>query len=361
MSELGYALIGCGRISRNHLRSIEALDQARIEVVVDPDHAKAEALAQSCRRRPRLAQDWREVVGAPGVDVVVVTAPTHCHAEIVIAAAEAGRHVYCEKAMASTTNECRRMNAAAAAAGVRMTIGQSTRFQPAILMARRLCDQGDLGETFAVDARFSTNAEPLARGATDSWRYRAGSAGHGHVINFGCHYVDTARFLLGQDPVTVSAVVSNLFSQELISEDQFSALSTCDRGALISILLRAAPAGNRDPHEGYTVHGSEGLLHVDRGSKTIVVMRGSTRSEVPVDPELLREDGFQRLHRLFRDAILSGGPVPLDGATAQRNLEWGLGTYLSSETGRRMALPLAPEHGDYAGPVNQRTIPATRA
>jgi len=245
--------------------------------------------------------------------------------------------------------------------GVKLTVGQSTRFQPGCVMARRIIDSGRIGEVFAVDAQLGSIAEPPSRGATDSWRYRAGSAGNGHVINFGCHYIDTARCFLGQELGSVSAHVANLFSTAMISEDQFCVTTTCSRGGIISIGMFSSLAGVRSPHEGYTVRGTEGLMHVDWPRKRIeLVQRENEAVPVEIDDDLLSEDGFKRLHRLFREAIEKRGEVPLSGDVAMANVEWGLATYLSSAERRWVDLPLGPEHDDFTGPVVERTIEPTR-
>ena len=265
-------------------------------------------------------------------------------------------------AMAASPSQCGTMMSAADEHGVKLTVGHSTRFQPSCAMARRLIDRGAIGEVFAVNAQFSTFAEPPSRGATDSWRYQAGSAGNGHVISFGCHYIDTARFFVGQDPVSVSAYIANLFSAGMIYEDQFCITSTCDRDAVISISLYCSPQGTRASTDGYTIRGSDGIIHVPSpGSKTIAVTRGGSEpEEVHIDADLANENAFVRLHRLFREAIENDGEVPVTGEDALRNVEWGLAAYVSSVERRWVDLPLGREYDDFMGPVLEQTIPATR-
>lgn len=362
MDELGYAVIGCGRVSKRHRNAVEALPGARLAAVVDGNHDKAKAIASAHDSRPAAYRDYREALADDAVDVVVIAVPTHLHREVAVAAAAAGKHIYCEKAMAATLGQCREMVAAAREHGVKLTVGQSTRFQPPCLMARRVIDSGAIGEVFAANAQFSTFAEPPSRGATDSWRYQAGSAGNGHVINFGCHYIDTARFLTGQEPVSVSAYVGNLFSAGVIYEDQFCVIARCDRGAVISISLYSSFAGISPSTDGYTIRGGDGVVEIPSPwSKRITVVRGRCAPElVGVDEDLAEEDGFVRLHRQFREAIEDDGDVPLSGEEAMKDLEWGLAAYLSNERRCWVDLPLGPEHNGFCGPVLDRTIPATR-
>jgi len=360
MSEIGYGVVGCGRIGRRHCQVIEQMPGTRVAAVSDPDAAKREHVQQQAPEARGYGQIG-EILTDPRVDVVVICSPTHLHAQMTKEACEAGKHVYCEKAMAATPGQCRSMIEAADEAGVKLAIGQSTRFQPGPMMARRLVENGAIGEPFAVSASFCGIAEPQARGATDSWRYHAGSAGSGHVINFGCHYIDTARFVLGQDPVSVSALVHNLFSGELISEDQFLTQSECSQGGLIRVDLFSNFSGTKAMGRGYRVMGTKGVIEFPAWGTAVQLTQEDGESvNTPVDDDLAVHDGFQRLHRLFRDAVVRGGAIPLDGTTAALNLEWGLAAYISSKERHVVDLPLAPDKADFSGPVVARTIPTTR-
>ena len=361
MSETGYGLVGCGRIAGPHIEAIAELNGARVVAVTDPDEARAGAVADQVDGEVTVHADLSGLLADPAVDVVVVGAPTHLHPEIGVASMDSGRHVYSEKAMAAHLGGCREMIDAAERNGVRLTVGHSTRFRPAFTMARRMIERGEIGEVVGVHGTFTAQANPPEMGATDSWRYRSESAGNGHVINFGCHYIDTARFVCGQDPVTVSGFIRNRFSPEMVPEDQFVITCECDGGALITIALHPtlcpAPAGR----EGLTIHGSEGCIHaLWRPDRVEITTGRDGLTPVTIDEDL-HGNPFVFLHTAFWDAIETGGPVPVTGEDAMRNVEWGLAAYLSSEGNCRVQLPLGPEYEDYAGPRLAETIPATRA
>jgi len=363
--ELGYGIIGCGRVSAAHIDALAQLDGARVVALADPDGAKAERAALRVRDRGgdevALCADYRALLNEVAVEVIVVAAPTQMHPEVAIAAMEAGRHVYCEKAMAATLAGCRAMIAARDRTGVKLTVGQSTRFRPPFAMARRLIERGEVGEIVAVDAAFGGRANPPEMGGTDSWRYRAESAGNGHIINFGCHYADTARFLCADDPVAVSALIANRFSAGMIQEDQFVVTSPCAGGALITIAMYCTPREVALEHEGFAVLGTERFLGAYWRPDRIVLRRasGGPAGEVAIDEDL-RGSQFTHLHRAFRCAIEDDGAVPVAAEDAMRNVEWGLAAYLSSERRCQVDLPLPPELDDYAGPQLPATVPPTR-
>jgi len=217
-----------------------------------------------------------------------------------------------------------------------------------------------VGEVVAIDGSFIGEANTPARGATDSWRYCAASAGNGHIINFGCHYIDTARFLCGEDPVSVCASVRNRFSAGMIQEDQFSVVAECDGGALITIALYSPPTPVTPIDEGLTIYGTEGCIAARWRPDRVSITRGKDAPEAVEIDEDLRESQFVLLQRAFRAAIETGRPVPVTGEDAMRNVEWGLAAYLSAERRAWVDVPLPENLADYAGPQLQRTIPATR-
>ncbi|MGI5820192.1 MAG: Gfo/Idh/MocA family protein [Armatimonadota bacterium] len=360
MTERGYGLVACGRISASHIDAIAEIDGARVVALADPNEQKAALACERCGGEVALYADYRDLLDDPAVDVVVVLVPTQMHPEVTVAALEAGRHVYCEKAMAASVAGCRAMIEARDRTGKLLMIGQSTRFRPPFAMARRLIERGEVGEVVAIDGAFTGPANTPEQGATDSWRYCAASAGNGHIINFGCHYIDTARFLCGEDPTAVCATVRNRFSPGMIQEDQFSVIAECDGGALITIAMYCTPEGLPAIEEGVTVFGTEGVIAARwRPDRVTLARRGESAREVEIDEDL-RESWWTRMHRGFRRAIEDGGPVPVTAEDAMRNVEWGLAAYLSSERRAWVELPLPEELAEYRGPQLERTIPATR-
>jgi predicted dehydrogenase len=360
MSELGYGIVGCGRIVRPHIEAIAQVEGARLLAVADPDENKASAAAAYAGGEVDQHSDVAVLLADPRIDVIVVCVPTQMHPEVSAAAMDAGRHVYCEKAMAANVAGCEKMIAAAERNDVRLTIGHSTRFRPPFAMARRMIEDGAIGEVVAIEGTFRCEANPAEIGATDSWRYRRESAGNGHVINFGCHYIDTARFLCDQDPVTVSAFIRNRFSAGMVQEDQFLIACECDGEALITIALHPTLDSPPAAREGFTISGTEGCLHALWRPDRIELARcGEGLEAVPIDDDL-QVNPFVALHSGLREAIESGGPVPVTGADAMRNVEWGIAAYLSSEGNCRVEIPLDAEQEHYCGPQLERTIRATR-
>ncbi|MCE7985920.1 MAG: gfo/Idh/MocA family oxidoreductase [Caldilinea sp. CFX5] len=203
MKPIRVGLIGYGGIGRVHamgLRDIPFLyglpaDAVQIVGVATTRPETAQKAAQEIGCGFWTA-DYRELLSRPEIDFVDVTTPNHSHAEIVVAAAQAGKHIYCEKPLAMNVAEGRRMVAAAAAAGVKTQMTFNLRFFPALSRARQLIDAGFLGRLFSFRGRYY-RASYIDPNKPISWRQRKEIAGGGALFDLGSHVLDMLYMLLG--------------------------------------------------------------------------------------------------------------------------------------------------------------------
>src|SRR3954451_5781576 len=147
--------------------------------------------------------DWRRVVQRDDVDLVDICTPGDTHAEIAIAALEAGKHVLCEKPLANSLAEAEAMAAAAeraAAGGVRAMVGFTYRRVPAVALARQLVAEGRIGQVRHVSAQYLQDwiADPEV---AFSWRLHKAKAGSGALGDIGAHIVDMAQYVV-DDAIT---------------------------------------------------------------------------------------------------------------------------------------------------------------
>jgi predicted dehydrogenase len=141
--------------------------------------------------------DWKKVVSDPQVDLVDIAAPSAIHAEVAIAAARAGKHVFCEKPLALTMADAEAMTAAAEKAGVVNMIGFNYRRVPALALARDLIRGGELGDIYHFRGCYQ-QGWLIDPGFPLVWRLQKSAAGYGSHGDLGAHVVDIARFLLGE-------------------------------------------------------------------------------------------------------------------------------------------------------------------
>ncbi|OYD07401.1 Gfo/Idh/MocA family protein [Paludifilum halophilum] len=141
--------------------------------------------------------DWRRLIERDDIDLIDIVTPNDTHAEIAIAAAEAGKHVFCEKPLALSLDQAKRMLEAVDKAGVTHMICHNYRFSPAVQWAKKLIEEGRLGKIYHIRATFLQDwlmdpHFPLI------WRLQKGVSGGGTLGDLGAHIIDLARFLVGE-------------------------------------------------------------------------------------------------------------------------------------------------------------------
>ncbi len=192
----------------------------KMAVLCGRDESRARAAAADMGWA-MVETDWKEMLRRRDVDLVDICTPGNTHAEIAVAALEAGKHVLCEKPMANTLAEAVTMAEAAASAreqhGVRAMVGFNYRRVPAIALARRLVAEGRLGAIRHVRAQylqdFITDPQfPLV------WRLRKDEAGSGALGDIGAHIIDLAQFVTGQLLTGVSALTETFIRERPLPE-----------------------------------------------------------------------------------------------------------------------------------------------
>ncbi len=188
--QIGMGIIGCGGVASAHLPAQQALDSIRTVAVCDIDERAARSRAREFDV-PAVYTDWRKLLADDNVEAVAILLPHHLHCEVAVAAAQAGRHILCEKPMAISLEETDRMIAAADAAGVVLMIGQILRFRPANIRARELIRDGAIGEVRNVLRRRLGKSESFR----SEWARRPEEAGGWVLYGFGAHEIDMILWL----------------------------------------------------------------------------------------------------------------------------------------------------------------------
>lgn len=169
----------------------------------DPERGKAFAERHTC---PTAYDSLDAFLSDPRVDAVYVSSPNHVHKDQVIRAAQAGRHVLCEKPLALTVEDCRSMINACESAGVRLGVGFHLRHNPAHVAAKELVSEGALGEILFAQVQYMHVTRGVAAPGAAAWRRDPRIAGGGSFMGTGVHAVDLLRFVLGREIIHVSAV-----------------------------------------------------------------------------------------------------------------------------------------------------------
>jgi predicted dehydrogenase len=218
---VGYAFMGRAHSQawRNLASFFELPVRPRMAAICGRD-AGAVAAAAARLGWPAWETDWKRLVERDDVDLVDVCTPGSSHAEISIAALDAGKHVLCEKPLANTVEEARAMAAAAdraAARGVRAMVGFNFRRVPAVALARELVAAGRLGAIRHVRAAY-LGAHLLDPEFPLVWRLQAAEAGSGALGDLGAHAVDLAQYVAGDRITGVSALTETFVPERPLAD-----------------------------------------------------------------------------------------------------------------------------------------------
>lgn len=183
-AELGIGVVGVGTMGGFHLDTWEKVPAGRVLAVADP--SEAQARRRIARRPIDWHADWADLLERDDVDAVCVAAPSEQHAEIGLAALEAGKHVLMEKPIATRLEDALRLASAARAAGRKLMVGHVERFNPAVGKVAELIARGRLGRVFRVHA---TRVGPLPVRIRDA----------GVAIDLATHDLDIMQYVLGRD------------------------------------------------------------------------------------------------------------------------------------------------------------------
>jgi len=300
---LRVAMIGYGFMGAAHSQGWRVaprffdlpLDPA-MQVVVGRDAAAVAAAADKWGWA-ESATDWREVIARDDIDVVDIVTPGDTHAEIAIAALEAGKHVLCEKPLANTVAEAERMADAAsraAAGGVRSMVGFTYRRVPATAFARQLVAAGRLGEIRQVRAAYRQDWLMDAQ-APLTWRLQKERAGSGALGDIGAHAVDLAEYITGLRLDTISGTIDTVVAERPLMGEGIglSGTATADRGPVTVDDVAVFSGRFTAPGGGFAPFGSFEATRFATGRKNALTIEVSgSLGALAFDLERLNELDF---------------------------------------------------------------------
>ena len=310
MATNGWGLIGTGRIADDRiLPGINAHPGNRLVGVVSRDPARAEAFAKKFGAQHAYTR-YEDLLANPEVTVVAIHTPNSQHADQAVAAARAGKHVFCDKPMATSVAAAERIVRACEKAGVKLGINFHNRFMPCFIEARRIIASGEIGDVHHVQLEASPGARPGGRLGT--WRTDPVTAGLGTTYSIGVHVYDILRYLLVSEVTMVSAFFDK--PRGVMEEINVSLLRFAN-GVIAQLSVHENSAF---PHNDFVVYGSKGRM----------LGRGLTRSRAGGELLVSTTDGKTRSQEFpatnahgacvsaFSDTLLNGrDPVPsgIDG------------------------------------------------
>ena len=353
--EIGVGMLGYAFMGKAHANGYKTLSymawppplRPRLVSIAGRDES---AVAEAAGRYgfERYVTDWREQVADPDVQLFDNGGPNNLHAEPTIAAAEAGKHVFCEKPLGRTADESYEIWRRVAAAGVKHMTAFNYRFVPAVRLAREMLEAGDLGDVLHFRGRY---LQEWGTTTADAWRFHKDDAGSGALGDLGAHVIDLARYLVGEISSVSASVRTFMDGREV--DDAFEAVVDFEGRALGTVEATRFAAGRKNAFS-WEINGTKGSLAFDlerlnelhhsdgtKGFRTILVSEADHPFWEwwwPHGHMIGWEHSFvHEIHHLLT-AIAGNGDVAPHGATFEdgyRAAEVCDAIVRSSESGRR--------------------------
>lgn len=340
--KIKFAIVGCGRISKNHFGAIEKhAERAELVGVCDIDSAALDAAVAATGAKPYRSLD--DVLACSDADVVVLTTPSGLHPEQAIKIAQAGKHVMTEKPMATRWHDGQRMVSACDAAGVRLFVVKQNRRNATLQLLKRAVDQKRFGRIYMVNINvFWSRPQEYYDSAKwrGTWEFDGGA-----FMNQASHYVDLLDWLIG--PIDCVQAFTGTLARDIEVEDSGVMNIRWRSGALgsMNVTMLTYP---KNLEGSITIIGEKGTVRV--GGVAVNEIQHWEFSEPSEDDEKIKHANYETTsvygfgHPLYYDNVINvmrGEAEPeTDGREGLKSLEVLIAAYLSARDGRRVPLPL---------------------
>ena len=334
------AILGCGSVARGHVTGWREAG-ADVVLAVDADEPRARAFAHEVEIE-ETAGAWDAALDRKDITIVDICLPHALHAPAAIAAAQAGKHVFVEKPIATTLEEADRMIAAAEHTAVLLMVRHNHRFMPVRRSAKRIIENGGIGEPYLLRSTCIASPEYiLAR----PW-YGQTQQGHGGVLlGNAIHHLDLFRWYAGEVCRLAALGTNKVIGPRAGMDAEDTVLLVCEfvGGALGELLFTDAEVTDRAGLEQVEVYGTEGWLAVsfnrdNYGVSSRIFGDGDVHA-LPPAQGLDAETDFAHFLR-----CMASGDVPLtSGPEARKALELVIAGYQSMRSGGFVTLPIDPD------------------
>ena len=334
---LGAGIIGCGGIATAHAEAYRRSSRARLVAVCDIRRERAVAMAERFGV-PRYYTSLEEFLRDPELEVVSICTPHHLHASQTIAAAEAGKHVLCEKPMAISLRQADEMIAACRDNGVKLGIVFQLRFNPLYRRIKEASDGGGFGIPVLAEAMVKWYREEAGYYFRDevakSWRGKRATEGGGALINQAIHTIDLLQWIMG--PVDFLYGICDTRTHHIEVEDLAVSILRFRSGALGYIV---GSVSIKPQETCLNIYGSEGAVCVRDGRITV----WTVKDVKPPSGEEMKTSltGHNAVVEDFLSAIVEDREPMVTGEEGRKSLEIVLAIYRASMKEGKVVFPLA--------------------
>jgi predicted dehydrogenase len=341
MSEkMRFAIIGGGVIAPSHARAIVGSPNAELVAIADIDTDKGNKLAADFSV-PQVYASYEEMLKRDDIDAITIAVPSGFHADVAVAAAQAGKHILCEKPLDITSDSMTRMIAAVRKANVKMGCVFQRRLTPASIVAKKAIEEGKLGKLVLGDA-YQKNYRSPQYFKSAGWRGTWAVDGGGALMNQGVHGIDLIQWLMG-DVQSVFAYSAPLV-REIEVEDTAVAVVKYKDGAFG--VIQGTTSVYPGQESRFELHGEKGtIIFDDSGFKQWKfadreeeMPKVAPRVSAKNDPTQIASDGHFLLVEDLIAAVREDRDPMVTGEEARKSVDLILAIYESARTGKEVTL-----------------------
>ena len=333
--KLGWAVVGLGNLSIHEiLPAFAKCEKSKVVAFVSGHPDKANKLAMRYGVNPKNIynyQNYDTIKDNPEVDIIYIVLPNGMHAEYTVRGLQAGKHVLTEKPMAGTPAECQTMIDAARKASRKLMVAYRCRYEPYNREAIRIARSHELGPTKVILADHGFNI-----GDPTQWRLKKDLAGGGSLMDIGIYSLQAARYLSGEEPAEVNAVMYSTPGDPRFKEVE----ETIDfqlrfaSGVLANCTSSYGYAGQNH----YRVVGTEGWLELDPATSYRGLRMRVHRANVTEERELPVRDHFALEMDHLSECVMENKEPLTPGEEGLRDLRVMMAIYEAAKTGKTVEL-----------------------
>lgn len=328
------AVMGCGEIADFHLNGVLAKEECTLYAICDSATDDRLEKRQEKYGAQIAVADYRELVNDPNVDIAIIATPDNTHLEMAAAFMRAGKDVLLEKPMALTLEECEEMLRVEKQTGRRLMVGQVCRYNNNFVQAKKLVDEGRIGELVFVESEYAHNYA-ISPGYAN-WRVTPEREG---MIGGGCHAVDLLRWIAG-DPTEVTAYANHKYLTDWPVNDTTIAIYKFPNNVIGKVFCSIGVKRN------YTMrtclYGTKGTIIFDSRTTEMQLFECDENGKGYSKPQILpctpKGHNMEAEISDFVDAILEGRPNPISSMEGASTVAVCRATVESAKTGETVKI-----------------------
>jgi UDP-N-acetylglucosamine 3-dehydrogenase len=335
MTKIKVGVIGCGSIAKHrHLPEYSRNSEVEIVAVCDVNQERVNEFAQLYNAKAYL--NYEDLLANEEIEAISVCTPNFLHAPMTIAALKAGKHVLCEKPMATSREEAESMIEAAKAANRKLMIAHNQRFVTSHQKARQLIESGEIGKIYSFRTAFGHGGpEGWSADGKDSWFFRKEEAFIGAMGDLGVHKTDLLRYILGEEFIEVGAFIETSAKENTTVDDTAVCMLKTESGIIGTLAASWSYVSKED--NSTIIYGEKAILRLEDDPTFSLIVQYKSGEVVKYELGAIQtnESGGQRSSQVidqFVNSILKDSEPLITGEEGMKSLQVILAALESNET-----------------------------